>query len=141
MTRGVKLVLWLVALAVLASVGQILSGSFSTRCAMDGRRIEPLFAVIAHLPDQQQLVFCSVRCAVSFLATPSLQSVDGGSIEIEVRDEITGESLSPERAHFVRGRTDAFPPYDGVHVFGDWAKALAQQAALGGEIIGNPFKR
>jgi hypothetical protein len=77
----------------------------------------------------------------SFLATPSLQSVDGGSIEIEVRDEITGESLSPERAHFVRGRTDAFPPYDGVHVFGDWAKALAQQAALGGEIIGNPFKR
>jgi hypothetical protein len=141
MTRGVKLAIWLVALAVLASVGQILSGSFSTRCAMDGRRIEPFCAVVAHLPDHQQKVFCSVRCAVSFLASADLRSVDGGAIEVDVRDEITGESLSPERAHFVRGRADGSPPYDGVHVFADWAKALAQQEVLGGELIANPFKR
>ncbi|MFO0983291.1 MAG: hypothetical protein U1E76_16420 [Planctomycetota bacterium] len=140
MSRGVKLAVWLAALAALAAVGQILTAPLSTRCAMDGRRIEWIYAVTARFPDGTVKVFCSVRCAASCLAA------DERTASVEVRDQISGEPVSAERAYFVRGRGPAGapsggPPYDGVHVFRDWVKALAQQEALGGELIRNPFKR
>jgi len=135
MRTGARIAILLASLAGLAAVGQVLTGSFSTRCAMDGRRIEWIYTVTVHFSDHTQKAFCSVRCAASFLGTGEKAAT------VEVRDEISGRILSAERAHFLRSRVGSEPPYDGVHVFADWAQALAQQQALGGELIQNPFKQ
>lgn len=134
------LLLFLGALVVvgLPLLGRWLRQDPSSRCALDGLPIEPLYQVRILDPDGKPRAFCCVSCAQRWLSRE-----EDPPRAVFVTDESSGNTIEAASAHFVRS-TVATSPITGnrVHVFADRVAAEAHVRAFGGwALIGSerPF--
>lgn len=129
-----SVVKWTIGLLIV--VGVPLLGAWARRgappcCALDGRRIEPLFRVRVVGGDER--AFCSVGCAERWLEQT------GEPAAVFVTDEASGEELAAARAHFVRSAV-VTPPTAGnrTHAFARREDADRHAAAYRGEHLDGP---
>jgi hypothetical protein len=129
----------LLAAALAAALSQLwLDARQLERCAFDGARIQPAFAVDWQ-GDAERLRFCTIECAARWRR---LRPPHEGPEHFVVRDEATSEPVAAELAFFVRtpgqpaGRSHNF-----TRAFRRWQDALECRDALHGQITENPLTR
>jgi hypothetical protein len=130
----------LAALALLPMIGHWARRDRAGRCALDGVKIEPLYAVRVRDAEGADRDFCCPICAELWLgrqaAPPRI---------IYVTDETTGDRLDARRAFFVRSSVVTVPTTGSrVHAFAAEADAVRHADAARGHLLEGeerPFAR
>ncbi|MFH0789669.1 MAG: hypothetical protein V2B13_18920 [Pseudomonadota bacterium] len=105
------------------------------RCYFDGTSIRDLYRVEIVQNDQKKLTFCSLYCAVQWLA---LNKDRAG--QIRVVDETSGRLIDSKQAFYVASKVISVPEVkNNIHVFALKEAALAHTRQFGGQLITNPF--
>jgi hypothetical protein len=128
---------WLLGAAGLAVlIGLPILGNWARRdaqprCALDGARIAPLFRIRVVDGQGQWHLFCCIDCAELWLKRQTEKPR-----AIFVTDEVNGQDIAVETAHFVRSLVAA-PTGNGgrVHAFGQVADAERHAQAFHGTIL------
>lgn len=105
------------------------------RCYFDGTIIRDLYRVEIIPDDQKKLTFCSIYCAVQWLA---LNKDRAG--QIRVVDETSGRLIDSSQAFYVVSKVISVPEVKNtIHVFAQKEAALAHTKQFEGQMITSPF--
>ncbi|MEX2120291.1 MAG: hypothetical protein WD847_11910 [Pirellulales bacterium] len=128
MTSAVVLLATVMGLPVL---GQWVRQGGRERCALDGARIEPIYAVSIRDGQGRTDQFCCIRCAQYWLDRQVLPAA-----RIEVTDEVTGRRIDAALAHFVRSRVVTTPATGNrIHAFATAADAQRHRTEHRGRLL------
>lgn len=134
MGMGAKRIWLLIALAVAVSLpvgGRWLRGQRGDCCRLDGMPLVPAYRVRVLDDHEQSHSFCSVRCAEIWL-----HGKDMPGAKVYVTDEISGEEILADAAHFVRSLVWTTRVSDNrVHAFRDRGDAEAHASHCRGTIL------
>lgn len=108
-----------------------LRGSRAERCEFDGAPLDPRFRVRFVLSDGKFVMCCGLWCAEQWLHANQTDPH-----EVWLVDEITGDSVSAERAVLVQSQVLSNPiARDYRHVFGDLGRANEHARRFRGRLI------
>jgi hypothetical protein len=132
--RWKALAAWFLFVLFLAVLGRWqVARARADRCNLDGSRITPIYRVDLMAGEKVERSFCCLRCARDWP-----QGAGGGYWR--VRDEVTGQLLDAATACFVESSVVTVPSRQcRIHVFKDWAAAMAHAAEYGGKRVPNPL--
>lgn len=108
----------------------------SSRCSLDGSRIQPLYEVIIVLRDKSIRRFSSIISARIWFRENSNQVST-----ILVTDEATGEKIDARQGFYVESKVITTPhTRNKIHVFGQREAAKLHALEFRGKLVTNPFK-
>lgn len=108
----------------------------SSRCSLDGSRIQPLYEVIIVLRDKSISRFSSIISARIWFRENSEQVST-----ILVTDETTGEKIDAGQAFYTESEVITTPhTRNKIHVFGQREAAESHALEFRGRLVNNPFK-
>ena len=108
----------------------------SSRCSLDGSRIQPLYEVIIVLQDKSIRRFSSIISARIWFRENSEQVSN-----ILVTDEATGEKIDAGQAFYAESEVITTPhTRNKIHVFGPREAAELHALEFRGKLVSNPFK-
>lgn len=108
----------------------------SSRCSLDGSRIQPLYEVIIVLRDKSIRRFSSIISARIWFRENSNQVST-----ILVTDEATGEKIDARQAFYVESKVITTPhTRNKIHVFGQREAAELHVLEFRGKLVNNPFE-
>lgn len=134
--KPLAVVLFLLAVSLLALAGELTKQPDGERCALDGAAIPPLTRVSIKPPEDKELHFCSLCCARGWLtANPGIATaLAAGQGSITVTDEVSGEAMDAGLAYWVRsGRFSRRANHCRMHVFREVADASRHLLDFKGE--------
>ncbi len=106
-------------------------------CAMDGQELSPSLRVDLVMPDGTRAAFCSIQCALNWLA----RQPGTHPKEAVVRDALSGDPLDSYTAHFVRSKIVTNRANgNNIHAFQYRTDAAEHIRRFGGEEIDDPFE-
>ena len=128
------------ALIIVASISLLVvffqHRCYSSRCCLDGSRIEPLYEVIITQKDGSCSKFSSVFSARIWLRENS----DKVSF-IRVTDEITGKKIKAEDAFYVESKVITTPHTGNkIHIFAQKTAAKLHARQFNGKLVKNPLR-
>lgn len=109
---------------------------FSHRCALDGSRINPLHEVVITCKDGSSIRLSCILSAQIWLKE------NGHKVScIYVTDEVTGNKLEAEEAHYVLSEAITTPHTGNrIHVFDRKARAKLHAREFNGRLVANPLR-
>jgi len=108
----------------------------SSRCSLDGSRIQPLYEVIIVLQDKSIRRLSSIISARIWFRENSEQVAT-----ILVTDEATGEKIDAGQAFYVESEVITTPhTRNKIHVFGQREAAELHALEFRGKLVSHPFK-
>ncbi len=128
------------ALIIVASISLLVvffqHHCYSSRCCLDGSRIEPLYEVIITQKDGSCSKFSCVPSARIWLRENSEQVSFIG-----VTDEISGKKIEAEDAFYVESEVITTPHTGNkIHVFAQKTAAKLHARQFNGKLVKNPFR-
>ncbi|MFH1629821.1 MAG: hypothetical protein ABIE47_14020 [Pseudomonadota bacterium] len=108
----------------------------SSKCSLDGSRIQPLYEVIIVLREKSIRRFSSIISSRIWFRENS-EKVSA----ILVTDEATGEKIDAGQAFYVESEVVTTPhTRNSIHVFGQREAAELHALKFSGNLVNNPFK-
>ena len=136
MRRSVFINALIIATSLSVLVVVLQHGTSSTRCSLDGSRIDPLYEVFIIGENE---TYYSLSCVLS--AQIWLMGNSEGTSSIWVTDEVSGERIRAELAYYVESDVITTPHTGNrIHVFAKEEAAERHARQYKGKFVRNPLR-